>query len=325
MPLISPRHRVSRPAARSAAALGGVLTLLALLAVAGCSAGGTAETAPGPVTVVAAGDIACSPKDESFNGGTGVPGACRHRATSDLVASLAPDAVLVLGDTQYQRATLEGYRGSYDPTWGRFKAITRPAPGNHEYESEDAEDYYRYFGEAAGDPGKGYYSFDLGDWHLVALNSECDEVGGCGPGSPQLRWLRADLAAHDDACTLAYWHRPRFSSGMHGSDEDFDAFWQALYDAGAEIGLAAHDHDYERFAPLDPGGRVDTQHGVRQFVVGTGGAEHYEVGEPLPGSEVADDTTFGVLELTLLPHGYRWRFVPTNVGGFSDSGSATCR
>lgn len=298
--------------------------VVVLLAVAGCSPDGSSGTRP--VVVVAAGDIACSPNDEFFNAGAGTSGACRHRATSDLVGRLDPDAVLALGDTQYQQARLSGYQDSYAPTWGRFKAITHPVPGNHEYETDDAEGYYEYFGERAGDPDKGYYSFDLGGWHLIALNSECDEVDGCEAGSPQERWLRADLAEHQNTCTLAYWHRARFSSGtQHGSDDDYDAFWRALYDAGAEIVLGGHDHHFERFAPLNPDGRVDTQRGIRQFVVGTGGAEHFPVGEPIPGSEVDDDTSFGVLELTLLPDGYRWRFVPVPGGhGFTDSGSASC-
>jgi hypothetical protein len=303
------------------AALGGAVTLLALAA---CTLDKKPE--PRPLTVVAVGDIACSPNDKDFNAGGGTSNACRQRATSDLVDRLDPKAVLALGDTQYQRATLENFHASYSPTWGRFKDITRPVPGNHEYQVKDAEDYYEYFGEAAGDPAKGYYSFDLGDWHLIALNSECDEVGGCGPGSPQERWLRADLAANRKQCTLAYWHQPRFSSGKtHGSNDEYDAFWRALYDFGAEIALSGHDHQYERFAPLNPEGRVDTQQGIRQFVVGTGGAELHPVGEPIEGSEVTENTTFGVLELTLLADEYRWRFLPVPGGsGFTDSGSASC-
>ena len=177
----------------------------------------------------------------------GSPAGSRRRPTSSSAPGYA--AVLLLGDIQYEDGAYSKFLASYDPSWGRVKSITKPAPGNHEYQSGSAADYYRYFGAAAGDPAKGYYSYDLGGWHLVALNSNCSFVGGCGAGSPQEQWLRADLAAHPASCTLAYWHHPRFSSGAHGSDATYTAFWQALYDANAEVVLVGHDHDYERFAP----------------------------------------------------------------------------
>ena len=184
-----------------------------------------------------------------MDGGTG--STCRQLATSNTLVRGHYASVLALGDTQYEDGAYEKFVASYDPSWGRVKSITKPAPGNHEYESPGATGYYRYFGRAAGDPRKGYYSFDVGRWHLIALNSNCSAVGGCGAGSPQEQWLRRDLAAHPAACTLAYWHHPRFSSGLHGSDSTYTAFWQALYDAGADVVLSGHDHDYERFARAD--------------------------------------------------------------------------
>lgn len=275
------------------------------------------------VTVVAAGDIACSPdSDPHFNGGAGSAGRCQEAATSQLALGLDPQAVLVLGDLQYTTGRLAAFQRSYDPSWGRLKAITYPVPGNHEYMTSPGAGYYAYFGAAAGERGRGYYSFDLGGWHLVALNSNCGAVGGCGEGSPQLEWLRKDLEAHAGACTLAYWHHPRFSSGRHGSDERYTAFWQALYAAGAEVVLAGHDHDYERFAPQTPDGRAVAD-GPREFVVGTGGASFYDARKPLPTSEKLVTDTFGVLELTLDENAYAWQFVD-DAGEVLDSGQASC-
>ncbi|HET6622980.1 MAG TPA: Calx-beta domain-containing protein, partial [Gaiellaceae bacterium] len=201
------------------------------------------------VHVAAAGDVACDPESDAFEGGRGDGLECRQRATSDLLVRKRYAAVLALGDLQYEDATRAKFGASYDPSWGRLRSITRPVPGNHEYRTDGADGYFGYFGAAAGDPAKGYYSYDLGGWHLVALNSSCSEVGGCGAGSRQERWLRADLAASSAPCTLAYWHHPRFSSGSHGSDPSYEAFWRALYEAGADVVLVGHDHDYERFAP----------------------------------------------------------------------------
>jgi hypothetical protein len=199
-------------------------------------------TGPEVVTVVAVGDIACDPASSSFNGGEGTGTECEMGATSDLALRLDPDAVLALGDLQYECGGYEAFLASYDPSWGRLKDITHPVPGNHEYDqaasdaddgtdcsaASDASGYFRYFGDAAGTPGEGWYSFDLGRWHMIALNSNCPLVGGCGENSPQGRWLAADLAANDRACTLAFWHHPMFSSGRHGNDEAVAVMWEML-------------------------------------------------------------------------------------------------
>lgn len=267
-----------------------------------------------PVTVVAVGDIACDPADSGYNGGAGTATRCHMRATSDLALALDPDAVLLLGDNQYEDGTLAKYLASYAPTWGRLKAITRPIPGNHEYLTLGARGYFDYFGTAAGDPAKGWYSFDLGGWHMVALNSNCGAVGGCGTASPQGQWLAEDLAAHPGVCTLAYWHHPRFSSGPHGNNPLSADFWTLLQRAGADLVLTGHDHGYERFAP---------QSGLREFVVGTGGKNHTSVTTIQPGSEVRIYDAFGVLELKLQPNGYEWRFLKED-GTALDSGRGLC-
>ena len=273
----------------------------------------------GEVVVAAAGDIACHP-DEIAAGER----PCRQGATADLLAGLRLDAVLPLGDLQYQDGDLASFQAVYHPTWGRFKAISRPTVGNHEYGTPDAAGYFSYFGAVAGDPANGWYSYDLGSWHLIALNSECSHIGGCGPGSPQEQWLRADLAAHPAACTLAYWHEPRFSSGHHGDKPVLDGLWRALHEAGAEVVLSGHDHDYERFAPQDPQGILDDTRGIRQFVVGTGGANHYRFETVKPNSEVRNGDTFGVLVLTLGTERYEWRFVPEPGKDFTDAGTGEC-
>lgn len=264
--------------------------------------------------MVAVGDIACDPADSAYNGGAGTATRCRQRATSDLALGLAPHAVLLLGDNQYEDGTLAKFLASYEPTWGRLKSITRPVPGNHEYMTAGARGYFDYFGAQAGDPAKGWYSFDLGGWHLIALNSNCGAVGGCGASSPQGQWLATDLAAHPGACTLAYWHHPRFSSGPHGNDAATADLWTMLQQAGADLVLTGHDHGYERFAPQD---------GLRQFVVGTGGKNHTAVASVQPGSEVRIYDASGVLELKLLPKGYEWRFVAEG-GTVRDSGKGLC-
>jgi hypothetical protein len=178
-----------------------------------------------------------------------------------------------------------------------------------------------YYGPRAGTAGLGYYSYDVGSWHVISLNSNVSMRAG----SPQERWLRADLGAHPGACVLAYWHHPRFSSGTeHGSDPRTEPLWQALYDNGAELVLAGHEHNYERFAPQTPAGTADPDRGIREIVVGTGGADHYEFGPPLANSEVRNGDTWGVLKLTLLPGQYRWEFIPVAGKAFTDSGSARC-
>ena len=202
--------------------------------------------------------------------------------------------------------------------------LLRPAVGNHEYGTPGAEAYYTYFGARAGPAGKGYYSFDLGSWHLISLNSNCGEVS-CAKGSEQDRWLRADLAAHPSRCTLAYWHHPRWSSGTtHGDTESVAPFIDALYEAGADLVLVGHEHNYERFAPQDPRERPDPDRGIREFVVGTGGKSLYPFGSPDPNSEVRNSDTFGILSLTLHPTGYDWEFVPEAGGQFHDRGAGQC-
>jgi hypothetical protein len=273
--------------------------------------------------IAAVGDIACDPGNGAFHDGRGRRFECRQLATSDVLVGAGYAAVLALGDIQYEDGTRADFEASYDPAWGRVKAITRPVPGNHDYRTPGAEGYYDYFGRAAGDPAKGYYSYDLGRWHLIALNSNCSAIGGCGPRSAQTRWLRADLVASRARCTLAYWHHPRFSSGWHGNDRTYTAFWQALVDAGADVVLVGHDHDYERFAPQDPRGRLDLERGVREFVVGTGGKSLRRFVGSRPNSEARDTSSFGVLELTLGAGVYAWRFVSA-VGFFADAGVARC-
>jgi hypothetical protein len=279
---------------------------------------------PRDATVVAAGDIACSSLDNNYGDGTGDDYGCQQRATSDLIAALQPDALMPLGDTQYQHSTYRGYLTSYAPTWGRFLDITHPVIGDHEYKTPNAAGYFTYFGAAAGDPRKGYYSFDLGRWHVVALNSSgCERIGGCGPGSPQDRWLIRDLANNPTRCVLAAWHTPRWSSGHHGPNPELQRLWQDLYDGGVDVVVGGDEHSYERFDPLDGQGRPDSL-GVRSFVVGTGGVGLREMGPtPAVGTAVREDDTFGVLDLKLHPLGYDWKFVPVG-DGFHDSGSGTC-
>jgi hypothetical protein len=274
--------------------------------------------------IAAAGDIACQPDSQAFKAGRGTSEGCRAAATAELISKGNYTAVLALGDLQYEKPTLDDFRRSYALSWGKFKAITYPVPGNHEYGSRAASGYYQYWGSRAGDPRKGYYSFDLGAWHLIALNANCGAVGGCGRYSPQGQWLRKDLASHPAGCTLAFWHQPRFSSGLHGNDDVYAEFWRLLYAGAADIVLVAHDHNYERFAPQNPDGRADPKRGMREFVVGTGGRSQYPVGFARDNSEVRHSGTFGVLALTLHARSYEWRFVPISGGTFKDSGSARC-
>jgi hypothetical protein len=297
----------------------------AVLAAATLGALPTASSAAATAdpVIAAAGDIACDPTDPNYNGGSGTSSFCRQQATAALLDS-GYAAILPLGDEQYSDGALTKLHQVYDPSWGRTKALHRPVPGNHEYLTPDAAGYFDYYGTQAGERGKGWYSYDLGSWHVVALTGECAYVGGCGAGSPQESWLRADLGAHRSDCTLAYWHEPRFTSTDPDSTAQFLAFWQALYDAGVDVVLNGHQHNYERFAPQDPAGQADPHRGLRQFVVGTGGASHYGFGTPRPNSEVRNGDTFGVLKLTLRPTGYDWQFLPEAGHDFTDSGSGSC-
>lgn len=288
--------------------------------------------------LMAAGDIACDPLNTAFNGGAGTGNACQMNAVGKLVMDdPTVTAVAALGDVQYECGGLAAFNASYDQTWGRFKAMTYPAVGNHEYIKSStttpatdcdatgtAAGYFQYFGTRAGASDKGYYSYDLGTWHIIVLNTTCSAspAVGCGAGSPQEVWLRSDLAAHPNKCTLAYFHIPVWTSGGRPAN-NARTFQQDLYDAGAEVVLTGHDHTYERFALQDPNGNPDPR-GLQAFVVGTGGANHTTMATPMPNSLVRDDSTFGVLRLGLHDGSYDWRFIPVPGGTLSDSGTATC-
>jgi hypothetical protein len=266
------------------------------------------ELAP-PATLIAAGDIAdcASTGDEQ---------------TAALLDQL-PGTVAALGDLAYDKGTAADFTNCYAPSWGRAYNRTRPTPGNHEYETAGAAGYFAYWGAIAGDPAKGYYSYDLGTWHVISLNSNCDFIGGCGAGSPEETWVRADLAAHPVRCTLAYWHHPRFSGGVVGGHAMMLPIWQALYEKNADVVLTAHAHNYQRFAPMTAAGTRDAKRGIREFIVGTGGKDHQSAAA-VTNTEVLNDTTFGVLKLTLRRTGYDWQFVPMAGASFTDSGSTAC-
>jgi hypothetical protein len=288
-----------------------------------------AESSP---IVMAAGDISCDPGYGKYNGGAGTATECAQARTSDLFAASLPDAVLALGDTQYEDGRLAAFRTAWGPTWGRAGARLHPTVGNHEYATEGAAGYFDYFdgtgktSGAAGRRGEGWYSFDLGSWHLIALNSNCFRIS-CKKGSAQESFLRQDLAAHRGVCTLAFWHHPLFTSGQQGKFTDqrlaTTPLYEDLYAAGADVLLTGHDHDYERFAPLNANGQVDPK-GIREWVVGTGGESHLPFVSSQPGSEVRNSDTFGVLRLTLRTDGYDWRFLPVTGSAFTDSGTAQC-
>lgn len=250
-------------------------------------------------------------------------------ATAKLIEQI-PGMVFAAGDLAYDKGTEEQFRRCYDTTWGKFKERTRPVPGNHEYYSGGGEAYFKYWREQAGPSGKGYYSFDLGNWHVVALNTNCAApgVGGCGAGSPEEVWLKKDLEEHATSCIVAYGHHALFSSGIlkrHALHPELRDLWRDLYAAHADLMLAGHEHSYERFAPQDPDGNPDEKNGIREIVVGTGGRSHDPLGTPLPNSEVRNTMTFGVLKLTLGQEKYRWEFLPVNgPEGFHDSGEGTC-
>ena len=270
----------------------------------------TATPAPRPVTLVGAGDIAdCNSNIDS--------------QTAELVAAI-PGTVFTLGDNAYEDGELSEFNDCYDPTWGRFKGRTRPAPGNHDYHTAGAAGYFSYFGDCAGPAGRGYYAYDRGAWRVYSLNSMCGEIGGCGAGSAQLAWLSADMAANPSRCALAYWHHPRYSSGEHGNIDSMDVIWDTLFDAGVELVLAGHDHSYERFAPMDAAGNLAQERGITSFVVGTGGREFYEFDEILPTSRARVSGVAGVIELTLLPGSWSSRFVPVPGSGFTDEAQDVC-
>ena len=240
-----------------------------------------------------------------------------NRETDEAVADLAsrlPGTIALLGDVVYERGTPDEFAQCFDPAWGPMRSRLRPAPGNHEYETDDAAGYFDYFGSAAGSPGEGWYSFDVGAWHVVALNSNCQLVG-CGSDSPQLRWLREDLRENPSSCLLAYWHHARWSSGRHGSSADVDPLWEEVVGTGADVVLSGHDHTYERLL-------VD---GVRQFVVGTGGRSLYPFHKsPLPETEARSADAYGLLWLSLYDGAYSWDFIGLGTSGFTDAGDGDC-
>ncbi len=259
--------------------------------------------------------------------GAGDIARCSNLAGAEATAKLLdgiPGTVYTTGDNAYESGTATEFTNCYDPTWGRHKARTRPSPGNHEYNTPGATGYFGYFKGAAGDSSMGYYSYDLGEWHIISLNSMCENVGGCKATSPMVTWLEQDLAANPKSCTLAYFHHPLFSSGEHGNQTKMRPTWDALYEANADVVLNGHDHDYERFAPQTPRGAADSARGIREFVVGTGGGSHYSIVSTKPNSRVHNTDTYGVLKLTLHPTSYDWQFVREEGKSFTDSGTTSC-
>lgn len=301
-------------------------TSVGLALVVACTMVFFARGAAGALTdpvLLAAGDIATA-------AGTG------DTATAQILRA-TPGTVATLGDNAYNSGSLADYRKHYDPTWGTEKVRTRPVPGNHEYvvgtTKQYGAGYFDYFGAAAQKANAGSYSYGLGEWRVVALNTgQCygtTEADGtkprCGPGDPMIRWLESVLATNPKACTLVYAHHPRFSSGEHGNATSVTKeIYRLLYKHGAEVYLSGHDHDYERFAPQNPSGARDDARGVRQFVVGTGGAELYPFGAAKANSQYRNNATFGALKLTLRSGAYDWRFLPTKAGANTDSGSGEC-
>jgi 3',5'-cyclic AMP phosphodiesterase CpdA len=311
----------------------GVVLAAALLTAVACSNDDDDGVGPDPdpnpedtVVVVAAGDIVC---------GSTTPAAydCVDDATAALVAAINPDAVLALGDLQYETASLTDFNAFYATTWGAFKAITWPVTGNHEYQTEGAAGYFDYFNGVGADSGRaghrdrGYYSVTMGDWTIFALNTNCGFVaGGCGAGSPQALWLESALAESTTTCALAITHHPLFSSGVgSGATPAVGPLWDLLYAADVELVLAGHMHAYERFTPQRPDGTVDTDGGIRLLTVGTGGKEAGNTFSPAANSEVRIGGVFGVLKLTLRRDAYDWEFVPVEGESATDSGSGVCR
>lgn len=263
-------------------------------------------TAGAAITLFAAGDI----------------GECRFpgsKLTADLIERNDGE-VLAVGDLVYPDGATKDYTKCYEPTWGRFKTRTLPVPGNHDYRTKDAVGYFSYFGSRAGEAGKGYYSVDREGWHIIAINSNIDTDAD----SAQMTWLQQDLAATKATCILAFWHHPRYSSGPHGNSSHMAPIWETLAQHHASIVISGHDHDYERLAPMDANGRIDAAHGIRSFVVGTGGARLYDFSLRSMASEAWNGDSWGVLKLTLLPGRYRWEFLPVNGHDFHDSGEGRC-
>jgi acid phosphatase type 7 len=311
-----------------------VLLVLLVLLVPAHSRAQTPKTAPADMPMgSAAKTTKKQPPQKTFVlVGAGDIASCKYpegaRATAKLIEKI-PGTVFAAGDLAYEGGSAEDFKNCYAPAWGRFKDRTRPALGNHEYADPKASGYFQYWGARAGPQGKGYYSYDLGDWHIVVMNTNCDaqDLGGCAAGTPQEAWLRQDLAKHPNACILAYGHHALFSSGVfksHAIHPELKQLWEDLYAAHADLILAGHEHSYERFAPQDPEGKGDPAHGIREIVAGTGGRSHDLLGFATPNSEVRDWDTYGVLKLTLGPGRYTWEFIPAAGGTFTDKGSAIC-
>jgi acid phosphatase type 7 len=288
--------------------------VLALFPAAGCGGSSSGPSSqPPPPPPVSTTEVLVGAGDIAMCGSPGVEG------TATLLDGIE-GTVFTAGDNAYFQGTAAQYRNCYDPTWGRHKGRTRPAPGNHEYETPGASAYFDYFGSSAGPRGNGYYSFDLGAWHIVSLNSNVP----ASDGSAQMVWLREDLATTRARCVAAIWHHPLFSSGQNGPHPFMRDVWRTLRELGADVVVAGHDHLYERFARQDENGRA-TAEGMRSFVVGTGGAELTALGRLSPNSEVRQSNVFGVLKLTLRPDSYSWQFLAVPPATFSDFGSDSCR
>jgi len=295
-PVPTAEHAQGAPRVAASPRGGGVETVLAAFAAEGSD----------PV-LIGAGDIADCATGAAMD-------------TARLIEGIR-GVVFTAGDEAYPEGSPEDFAECYEPSWGRFLDRTLPTIGNHEYITPDAAGYFGYFGSRRGSPGRPWYSLDIGAWHVVVLDSDCDIVG-CGPGSVQLTWLEADLGSHAARCTLAIWHHPRFSSGGHGNGEEVAPFWRALMAAGADVVVNGHDHDYERFAPQTPGARLARATGIREFVVGTGGASLRQFHRIKSNSRVRM-ATHGVLRLTLRPTSYTWRFLGTD-GSIGDRGTTSC-
>lgn len=283
---------------------------------------------PQAIVAVAVGDISCDPESPAYNQGFGTAKKCHMLGTSNLAVSLKPGAVLLLGDNQYENGNLDAYQQSYAKSWGRkeLKDISHPSIGNHEYNTEDASGYFDYFGAGAGQRGKGYYSFNLGTWHLVALNSGGSEACKpikCEPGSEQEMWLRKDLASNTSSCTLAFWHRPLFTSGHRRDSIAVRPLWRDLYAFNADIVLNGHVHHYERFSPQNPDGSADPERGITQFTVGTGGRDLKGFFPVQENSQTRLSKFFGVLKLELGESSFVWEFISES-GQVLDSGSGEC-
>lgn len=302
------------------------VSFLLALGLAGMLAAGAGARVP---VIAAAGDISCDPRSTHFHRGNGSPDHCRQRATSKMILRSRYRAVIALGDLQYRDGTLPKFRRSYGATWGRFKPKTIPVIGNHEYGTRNARSYFTYFNGPgrrdgrAGHRRRGWYSLDLGRWHVIVLNSNCGEIE-CGPRSRQAIWLRRNLRRHPNRCVLAAYHHPRYSSGAHEGDQKVSTFWSILYRAGADVVLNGHDHDYERFAPQGTRHRLDRAGGVVEFVVGTGGHSLFDLGQPAPNTRASQDRRFGFLRMRLGRGRYRWAFKTAPNGRRFDTGARRC-